>query len=197
MDAHVSLEALKRFKQLLTRFSTDMRVEAQKMQLHLTKTHQQLEQKHFELKRKLQMCPDQISYERARQELIEFERLFAAFCQAAQECIKGFQQQELMAANRQKAVTTIDRKVGVLKEYLGASGAKNQSETTTVNKEEIKYDERVLRRMKEDVGTHHNFPASFDKPILSNQPAVTRSDGRTEYLHTGKLMDNKEFIILQ
>ncbi|TCS96764.1 hypothetical protein [Hazenella coriacea] len=123
MDAHVSLEALEKFKRTLTQFSQNMSVEAQKMQLHLKKTHEQLQQKHFKLKRQLQMYQDPVSYERAKQQLVEFERLFAGFCQAAQECIKGFQQQELMAANRQKAVVTIDRKVGVLKEYLG-SGAR-------------------------------------------------------------------------
>ncbi|MEC1650333.1 hypothetical protein P9D74_04970 [Bacillus vallismortis] len=41
--------------------------------------------------------------------------------------------------------------------------------------------------MKEDAGTHHNFPTSFDKTILSNKPSVVRPDGRAEYLHTGTI----------
>ncbi|TCS93243.1 hypothetical protein [Hazenella coriacea] len=53
MDAHVSLEALGKFKHLLTEFSKNMSVEAQKMQLHLKKNHDQLQQKHFELKKQL------------------------------------------------------------------------------------------------------------------------------------------------
>ncbi|TCS93244.1 nucleic acid/nucleotide deaminase domain-containing protein [Hazenella coriacea] len=71
------------------------------------------------------MCQDPVSYEQARRQLAEFERLFAGFCQAAQECIKGFQQQELMAAKQGKAVVSIDRKVGVLREYLGARSSGN------------------------------------------------------------------------
>ncbi|MCM3311602.1 LXG domain-containing protein [Bacillus sp. FSL K6-6483] len=51
----------------------------------------------------------------------------------------------------------------------------------------LEYDDRVLKRMKEDTGTHHNFPMSFDKTILSNKPSVVRPDGRAEYLHTGTI----------
>ncbi|WP_165875728.1 hypothetical protein [Hazenella coriacea] len=109
-----------------------MSVEAQKMQQHLKKTHQQLEQKHYELRRKLQMCQDPISQERAKQQLMEFERLFAGFCQAAQECIKGFQQQELMAANRGKAVVKIDQKVGVLKAYLGSRSTDRRDQLSQI-----------------------------------------------------------------
>lgn len=73
MDAHVSLEALERFKQLLTQFSKGMSEEAQKMQLILRRTYDQLQQKHYELRRQLQMCRDSVSYDRAKQQLIEFE----------------------------------------------------------------------------------------------------------------------------
>ncbi|WLV24511.1 hypothetical protein QR721_12835 [Aciduricibacillus chroicocephali] len=58
-------------------------------------------------------------------------------------------------------------------------------------KNSLKYDDRVLKRMKEDTGTHHNFPTSFDKKILSNKPSVVRSDGRSEYLHTGSINNQK------
>ncbi|WP_342472622.1 hypothetical protein MHH70_04040 [Metasolibacillus sp. FSL H7-0170] len=54
-------------------------------------------------------------------------------------------------------------------------------------KDNLKYDDRVLKRMKEDAGTHHNFPTSFDKTILSNKPSIVRPDGRAEYLHTGTI----------
>ncbi|MEK4402927.1 LXG domain-containing protein [Sporosarcina sp. FSL K6-6792] len=52
---------------------------------------------------------------------------------------------------------------------------------------DVKYDDRVLKRIEEDTGTHHNFPTSFDNTILSNKPTIVRSDGRAEYLHTGTI----------
>ncbi|MET3507792.1 T7SS effector LXG polymorphic toxin [Halalkalibacter oceani] len=51
----------------------------------------------------------------------------------------------------------------------------------------IRYDDRVIRRMREDGGTHHNFPSSFDQTILSKKPAVKRADGREEFLNTGSI----------
>lgn len=67
--------------------------------------------------------------------------------------------------------------------------AKKAKEVKNVakGKDNLKYDDRVLKRMKEDIGTHHNFPTSFDKTILSNKPSVVRPDGRAEYLHTGTI----------
>ncbi|WP_068716752.1 RHS repeat-associated core domain-containing protein [Vibrio tritonius] len=46
------------------------------------------------------------------------------------------------------------------------------------------YDARTLKRMGED--TFHNFPASFEKIILSQKPIV-RANGRSEYLKQGTI----------
>lgn len=46
------------------------------------------------------------------------------------------------------------------------------------------YDARTLKRMGEDA--FHNFPASFEKSILSQKPIV-RSNGRSEFLQQGTI----------
>ncbi len=51
----------------------------------------------------------------------------------------------------------------------------------------LKYDDRVLRRMAEDKGTHHNFPKVFDETIVSKKPYVTRANGRVEHLMQGTI----------
>ncbi|MCG8540563.1 MAG: hypothetical protein MJA82_11580 [Clostridia bacterium] len=51
----------------------------------------------------------------------------------------------------------------------------------------LKYDDRVLRRMAEDKGTHHNFPKVFDETIVSEKPYVTRANGRVEHLMQGTI----------
>lgn len=77
----------------------------------------------------------------------------------------------------------INKLIGDGKKAKKAKEVKNVSK----GKDNLKYDDRVLKRMKEDIGTHHNFPTSFDKTILSNKPSVVRPDGRAEYLHTGTI----------
>ncbi|WP_131923222.1 hypothetical protein [Hazenella coriacea] len=125
MDANVSLEALEKFKKSLTQFSKDMSEEAQKTKLLLKKVHNQLENKHLEFRRKLQMTQDPVLYHRAKQQLDEFERLYFMFCEVANECIKGFNHQELMVGNREKTVVNINRKVEVLAQYLSIVSTKN------------------------------------------------------------------------
>ncbi|WP_199451183.1 RHS repeat domain-containing protein [Vibrio harveyi] len=46
------------------------------------------------------------------------------------------------------------------------------------------YDARTLKRMGEDA--FHNFPASFEKSILSQNP-ILRSNGRSEFLQQGTI----------
>ncbi|WP_194868955.1 hypothetical protein [Pseudoalteromonas sp. PPB1] len=46
------------------------------------------------------------------------------------------------------------------------------------------YDARTLKRMGEDA--FHNFPASFEKSILSQKP-MFRANGRSEYLQQGTI----------
>lgn len=130
MDAHVSLEALEKFKKSLTQFNKGLSEEAQKMQWVLNKIYEQLQQKHNELRKKLQMCDDLFSYDHAKRQLDEFERLFAMFCEAGQECLKGFNHQELLAGDREKAIGKIDQKVEVLMEYLSAVGGSSKGEST-------------------------------------------------------------------
>lgn len=67
------------------------------------------------------------------------------------------------------------------------TGKIQEATKSPVGDVDVKYDDRVLKRIEEDTGTHHNFPTSFDKTILSNKPTVVRSDGRAEYLHTGTI----------
>src|SRR5699024_11166963 len=59
------------------------------------------------------------------------------------------------------------------------------------NSEIVTYDERVLKRIAEDIGEYHRFPTSFDNTILSRSPAVVRSDGRLEFLQSGSINKQK------
>ncbi|TCS96871.1 hypothetical protein [Hazenella coriacea] len=118
MDANVNLQSLGRFKKTLTSFNSSMNEESHKTKLYLKRVHAQMEQKHYELKRNLQMCRDQTSYDRMKQQLIEFERLFARFCEAASECIKAFNHQEQILGSNEKSIVIIDQKTEVLRQYL-------------------------------------------------------------------------------